>query len=192
MATHSSILAWRIPCTEEPGELHSMGLQRVGQDWSDLACMQAWHVPFQSESFHEMWEIMGNCTCQTVFSLSRQTFTSHRVLNCGNSGPVILLSTDSIFSAGVMPRKGSSTTVILNIFLFVSTMTHVIYKSTEVTYRGWCLWLYMVKFSKQTVNLDSCIYNSSKSVSTFWQNIFPISSLQSERHNPTSQSGQTF
>ena len=32
MATHSSILAWRIPCTEEPGELHSMGLQRVGQD----------------------------------------------------------------------------------------------------------------------------------------------------------------
>ena len=33
MATHSSILAWRIPCTEEPGELQAMGLQRVGQDW---------------------------------------------------------------------------------------------------------------------------------------------------------------
>ena len=29
MATHSSILAWRISWTEEPGELHSMGLQRV-------------------------------------------------------------------------------------------------------------------------------------------------------------------
>ena len=29
MATHSNILAWRIPRTEEPGELHSMGLQRV-------------------------------------------------------------------------------------------------------------------------------------------------------------------
>ena len=29
MAAHSSILAWRIPCTEEPGELQSMGLQRV-------------------------------------------------------------------------------------------------------------------------------------------------------------------
>ena len=29
MATHSSILAWRIPWTEEPGELQSMGLQRV-------------------------------------------------------------------------------------------------------------------------------------------------------------------
>ena len=32
MATHSSILAWKIPWTEEPGELQSMGLQRVGHD----------------------------------------------------------------------------------------------------------------------------------------------------------------
>ena len=33
MATHSSILAGRIPWTEEPGGLHSMGLQRVGHNW---------------------------------------------------------------------------------------------------------------------------------------------------------------
>ena len=32
MATHSSILAWRIPQTEEPGGLHSMGSQRVGHN----------------------------------------------------------------------------------------------------------------------------------------------------------------
>ena len=32
MATHSSILAWRHPWTEEPGGLQSMGLQRVGHD----------------------------------------------------------------------------------------------------------------------------------------------------------------
>ena len=32
MATHSSILAWRIPWTEEPGGLQSLGLQRVGHD----------------------------------------------------------------------------------------------------------------------------------------------------------------
>ena len=37
MATHSSILAWRIPWTEEPGGLQSMGSQRVRHDWSDLA-----------------------------------------------------------------------------------------------------------------------------------------------------------
>ena len=33
MATHSRILAWRIPRTEEPGRLQSTGWQRVGQDW---------------------------------------------------------------------------------------------------------------------------------------------------------------
>ena len=32
MATHSSILAWKIPWTEEPGGLQSLGLKRVGQD----------------------------------------------------------------------------------------------------------------------------------------------------------------
>ena len=34
MATHCSILAWRIPLTEEPGGLQSMGLQRVEHDWA--------------------------------------------------------------------------------------------------------------------------------------------------------------
>ena len=40
MATHSSILAWRTPRTEEPGELQSMGSHKVRPDWSDLACTQ--------------------------------------------------------------------------------------------------------------------------------------------------------
>ena len=35
MATHYSILAWRVPWTEEPGRLQSLGLQRDGHDWSD-------------------------------------------------------------------------------------------------------------------------------------------------------------
>ena len=41
MATHSSILAWRIPGTEEPGGLLSIGLHRVGHDCSDLAAAAA-------------------------------------------------------------------------------------------------------------------------------------------------------
>ena len=41
MATHSSVLAWRIPGMEEPGGLLSMGLHRVGHDWSDLAAAAA-------------------------------------------------------------------------------------------------------------------------------------------------------
>ena len=37
MATHSSVLAWRIPGREKPGRRPSMGSHRVGHDWSDLA-----------------------------------------------------------------------------------------------------------------------------------------------------------
>ena len=41
MATHSSVLAWKIPGTGEPGGLLSMGSHRVGHDWSDLAAVAA-------------------------------------------------------------------------------------------------------------------------------------------------------
>ena len=55
MVTHSSILAWRIPGTGEPGGLPSMGSYRVGQDWSDLAVAVATlslvHLPY----------VWGNC-----------------------------------------------------------------------------------------------------------------------------------
>ena len=41
MAAHSSVLAWRIPGTGEPGGLLSMGSHRIGHDWSDLAAVAA-------------------------------------------------------------------------------------------------------------------------------------------------------
>ena len=41
MATHSSVLAWRIPGMGEPGGLPSMGSHRVGHDWRDLAAVAA-------------------------------------------------------------------------------------------------------------------------------------------------------
>ena len=41
MATYSSVLAWRIPGTVEPGELPIYGVARVGHDWSDLAAATA-------------------------------------------------------------------------------------------------------------------------------------------------------
>ena len=50
MATHSSILAWRILGTEEPGGLPSMGSHRVGHNWSDLAAAAAvsWLLPCET------------------------------------------------------------------------------------------------------------------------------------------------
>ena len=46
MATHSSILAWKIPWTEEPGGLQCKGLQRVGHDWA--------HMPVASNQRHKL------------------------------------------------------------------------------------------------------------------------------------------
>ena len=47
MATHSSVLAWRIPGTVEPGGLPSMGSQRVRYNWSDLAASAAAALRFR-------------------------------------------------------------------------------------------------------------------------------------------------
>ena len=48
MTTHSGILAWRIPWTEEPGGLQSMGSQRVGRDW-EVRGIQEWGLHYQWE-----------------------------------------------------------------------------------------------------------------------------------------------
>ena len=49
MATHSSVLAWRIPWMGEPGGLPSMGSHRVGYDWSNLAAAAAVSRVYQEE-----------------------------------------------------------------------------------------------------------------------------------------------
>ena len=46
MATHSSVLAWRVQGMEEPGGLPSMGSHRVGHNWSDLATAAAYEGTF--------------------------------------------------------------------------------------------------------------------------------------------------
>ena len=46
MATHSSVLAWGIPGTGEPGGLLSMGSHRVGHDGSDLAAAGGTKIPY--------------------------------------------------------------------------------------------------------------------------------------------------
>ena len=59
MATHSSILIWRIPWTEEPGELQSVGMQRVRHDLATNAILMHIHVYV--------------CTC--VYALDKYTYT---------------------------------------------------------------------------------------------------------------------
>jgi len=58
MATHSSVLAWRIPGMGEPGGLPAMGLHRVGHDWSNLAAVAA-----------TFFRWFGGCQLQMFYSV---------------------------------------------------------------------------------------------------------------------------
>jgi len=49
MVTHSSVLAWRLPWTEEFGILQSIGSQRVGNNWSDLTSMHLYQLIYYSQ-----------------------------------------------------------------------------------------------------------------------------------------------
>ena len=63
MATHSSVLAWSIPGTGEPGGLPSMGFHRVGHDWSDLAAWGLWISFKEPKSQKWISSFVYLCTC---------------------------------------------------------------------------------------------------------------------------------
>ena len=62
MANHSSILAWRIPWTEEPGGLQSMGSQRVGHNWvTNTHTHTRTHITEELEMQYLAWESAWGC-----------------------------------------------------------------------------------------------------------------------------------
>ena len=78
MATHSSVLAWRIPGMAEPGGLLSMGSHRVGHDWSDLAaaataaCIIVWKHTVLGRGAIAVLD--ASCVCHLLYV--RSVFTS--------------------------------------------------------------------------------------------------------------------
>ena len=62
MATHSSVLAWRIPWTEKPGRLQSMGSQRVGHNWvtNTYTHMISCSVVSDSVQPHALYSLLGS------------------------------------------------------------------------------------------------------------------------------------
>ena len=81
IATHSSISAWRIPWTEEPGGLQSVGSQTVGYNWNDLAHMSIGSV------------MSSNCPvlCRPLLLLP-SAFPSIRV--CSNESALLIRWTE--------------------------------------------------------------------------------------------------
>ena len=67
MATHSSVLAWRILETGEPDGLTSVGSHRVGHDWSDLAAAAA-AIPFRGSFWPRNWTLVS-CIAGRFFTI---------------------------------------------------------------------------------------------------------------------------
>ena len=68
MATHSSVLAWRVPGTGEPGGLPSMGSRRVEHNWSDLAAAAAEKKDFYANvSITMLTLVLDACGCHKIF-----------------------------------------------------------------------------------------------------------------------------
>ena len=73
MATHSSVLAWRIPGTGEPGGLPSMGSQRFGHDWSDLvAAAAATWMGLEGIMLSEVSQRKTNTVCYHLYVESKK------------------------------------------------------------------------------------------------------------------------
>ena len=70
MTTHSSVLAWRIPGTREPGGLPSMGSHRFGHDWSDLAAAGVRKMIHSFRLFMCLCWCLSSCNQEIVTLLS--------------------------------------------------------------------------------------------------------------------------
>ena len=116
MAARSSILAWRVPGTGEPGGLLSMGLHRVGHDWGDLAAAAA--AAIQNKKFKKKKGEKTPKECQ-----SQSPSSSHP--NCLPS-----LVTINLFSTSVT--------------LYIYNMYHIIHMMmyNQFCFSGWTWLMY--------------------------------------------------
>ena len=100
MAPHSSVLAWRIPGRGEPGELLSMGLHRVGNDWSGLAAAEYIQSSFRiaNPCSEKAWLLLirfqywleGPCFCLFLALGTKTVFKGPESINWGPScGPTL-------------------------------------------------------------------------------------------------------
>ena len=92
MATHSSVLSWRVPGTGEPGRLPSMGSHRVGHDWSDLAAAAAvnhlFSLPLKRINLDAndwVWAYYSDNLKYTLMTKKRQSFANVSTSTIGSN-----------------------------------------------------------------------------------------------------------
>ena len=110
MAIHSSILAWRIPRTKEPGRLQSMGSQRVGHNWATnthihfLIVGQLLYNIVMAFAIHQHEWAIGIHMSPPSYTLFPQPsppipLCYHRALALGSTGWIFILAFFGLFSS---------------------------------------------------------------------------------------------
>ena len=115
MATHSSILAWKIPWTEEPGGLQPMGSQRVRQDWvTNAYTVDINHIVVQLLSCVQLFATPSTAACQASLSFTvsqsllklmsiESVMPSNHLILCG---PLLLLPASGSFPMSQLSTSG--------------------------------------------------------------------------------------
>ena len=145
MAIHFSVLAWRIPGTGEPGGLPSMGLHRVGHDWSDSAAAAA-AAGIQYDDFIHVY---------TAMVITHTSTPSHNYLLCVY---VWLLVTLKIYSLNNFQRYN---TVLLAIITMMCTRCPELIHLKDESLYPWLSSPHIPFSSPDSHYSDLCVYEFS-------------------------------
>ena len=106
MATHSSVLAWRIPGTGKPGGLPFMGSHRVGHNWSDLAAAAA-AVPLKLYQYNfcfSIYRFLNHCQVKKISVLQTcLELETKETLLAGKVALYLLLKKKMLWSSSFLP-----------------------------------------------------------------------------------------
>ena len=123
-ATHSSILAWTVPWTEQPGGLQSMGWQRVGHDWR-LALSY-----FPILSLRTVWKGSGLWSEETVLALYSSNPLPLLCLNSSNKMS-FFVSLFFPFSAGGY-SSFQCTSLCSTYYIFIFLLKYFIWRNMKI------------------------------------------------------------
>ena len=115
MATHSGVLAWRIPGTGEPGGLPSLWSHRVGHDWSVLAAAAALADNFWSYWHTRRLFVWTYFTRSTVFSESKSKTCS--IFSPGSYSEEVIVREGETAWSGTRLHRGKSLYSYLEVYL---------------------------------------------------------------------------
>ena len=92
MVTHSNILAWKIPWTEEPDRLQSMGSQGVRHDWATSLSLYSYDMWLQFSCHGGQWHICFSLSVVLVCRLFSSCGGGVLLFSCGMRVPLLLSS----------------------------------------------------------------------------------------------------